>query len=498
MALRFETEELDDATVQYLRTVRELEGEGMPGIYLDAGAAGLTTDWVFGCGAACGLGVLFLTLIVTWASLSDPVNTAMLQTAGFLLGGWLILAWFRVLIGKQRSDYVGHFKFIDPLYVWHAAGRGVWVTPLEGLRSASVEHCYNNEGNYTSSLVVIRVGEGQERLALKSMARAEQVAAYLESVAEMRDRSPIDRGYRAKGIADLDEDEMRDRVEALITRGMLPDEGPRGRRRADERREVNAIPEPHKVRTDILGWWPYPTLLAGGLVLFFMFKGLAGVTRDQASYDEVKDRRPPELRSYLVDPRNTRYRAEVQKKLDKYHEEAALRIRRLPGGGPEVKAGLADIVDALKKTTTPVILIGFKGKAQARPGEEGAFRADALKKSQKDASKSLAQLLLPVVGEDLALYADAEEGASPHIEIGYDIQPVVEAGGGNYRARWTVTLRGDPPGGKAHVFQTDKTSSRFPGAVALKDLHTQLVNDLKTQLSTTGNPFLPGPGMPRK
>ncbi len=501
MALRFETEELDDDTIHYLRTVRELEGEGMPGIYLDAGAAGIQNQWLFGCGAIGGVALVFATFImVVVGSLTDPVNTALLQTAGFLLGGWLVVAWVRVLIGRQRSDYVGHFKFVDPLYVWHGTGRGIWVTPIEGLRSAYVDHNHNNEGNYTGSNVTIRLGDEREVVTLKSMARAEQVTAYLEAVAELRDLSPIDRGYRAKGIADLDEEEMLARVEALVRGEVVHDDDRRGRRRADEHREVDAIPEPHKVRTNVLGWWPYPAMFAVALVTFFTCKGVAGLQRDQAFYNEVKDKRPPDLRAYLVDPRNTRYRPEVQKKLDTFHEQAATRIRNSAGGSPELKNGVADIADGLKKTTTPIVLIGFKGTHQAAPGQEGVFAGERLKTRQRAMSKALAEYLVLVIGDDLALYADAAGGAPPHIEIGYEIKPVAAGAESGYVCKWTVTLRGDPAGGgKAHVFQTEKraTGAFNPNPDQLvQRLHDEFLNEIKANLPRS-NPFVAVPGMPR-
>ena len=53
----------------------------------------------------------------------------------------------------------------------------------------------------------IRVGDEKIHLPVKSMGRAEQVTAYLEAVAEMVDLDVIDRGYRAKGIADQDEED---------------------------------------------------------------------------------------------------------------------------------------------------------------------------------------------------------------------------------------------------------------------------------------------------
>src|SRR5690242_9932986 len=123
MPLRFEAEELDIQTVDYLRRARELEGEGMPGVYLNASEAGIGGAWVPGVGAGCGFGVLLLTLLLAWASSSPPTGVALLLTAGLMMGGWLILFGVRALIARQRKDYIGFFKYVDPLFVYEGAGR---------------------------------------------------------------------------------------------------------------------------------------------------------------------------------------------------------------------------------------------------------------------------------------------------------------------------------------------------------------------------------------
>ena len=49
--LRFEAEELDEATLEYLQTVRNKRGKGCPGIFLNQKEAGLLGDWLlmWGC-----------------------------------------------------------------------------------------------------------------------------------------------------------------------------------------------------------------------------------------------------------------------------------------------------------------------------------------------------------------------------------------------------------------------------------------------------------------
>src|SRR5262245_1803133 len=178
MALRFEAEELDEATLEYLQTASEYEGEGMPGVYLNASEAGLELAGLAGCGAAGGV-VLVLTMLIYLmvGDTSDPTTVAMLQPAGLMLGCWLLIAWSRTKVGQKRDDYLGHFKYLDSEYLWHGTGRGVWAYPLGRIEEIRVKHNHNNEGNYSGSVLTVETSDGTVTLATKSVDKAEEAAA---------------------------------------------------------------------------------------------------------------------------------------------------------------------------------------------------------------------------------------------------------------------------------------------------------------------------------
>src|SRR5262249_9415512 len=161
----------------------------------------------------------------------------------------------RTLIARQSSSYIGYFKLVDPLYLWQGTGQGVLVTLLGDVRGARVEHNHSNDGSYLNSTVRIKVGDEKIELTVKGMERAEQVMAFAEGLAELSDLAPIDRGYQAKGIAEEDTEEMLERVEALARGEVLAARVRDERRRREEHREVDEIPEPHKVRTSISALW---------------------------------------------------------------------------------------------------------------------------------------------------------------------------------------------------------------------------------------------------
>src|SRR5262249_40457815 len=141
---------------QYLRAAHARQGEGMPGVYARRPLAGID-DNLPGWGAIAGVVLIGFVAWWTWGSLYDPVNVAMLQTAALLLGSWLILAWVRCRLHPRRPDYVGNFYYLDPLYLWEGTGRGVWVTPVQGLEEAAVTHNHDKEGKYTGSQVQLKL-----------------------------------------------------------------------------------------------------------------------------------------------------------------------------------------------------------------------------------------------------------------------------------------------------------------------------------------------------
>src|SRR5580698_10623606 len=94
MSETYNFEELDEATREYLIAVREAKGKGMPGMFAP------TTNAFAGCGCLAGLALVPLALLATltnWIGVvyDDPIRVALLQTAGLVLGGWLIFSFFR-------------------------------------------------------------------------------------------------------------------------------------------------------------------------------------------------------------------------------------------------------------------------------------------------------------------------------------------------------------------------------------------------------------------
>jgi hypothetical protein len=435
MAQRYEAEELDDSTLGYLQKVEEGHGKGMPGVYLSAKSVVLIP----------------LVLILTLGSLDDPTNVAFLQTAGLLLGGWLVVAWLRCRLAEHRDDWLGHFKFVDSVYLWHATGRGVWVTLIEDVEEASYTDNYDNQGNYSGSTVGIHTRDGTVDLWVRSEAKAEHVADFVNALADNADLEPVDRGYLAKAVVEGWEDEFDGRR----ARGW----------------PVRDVPEPRKVRSNVSWAWRYPALVAAAVVLFFVLRPIDSRLRDDGIFDAVMhEQKAPALRWYLVDPRNRRHREEVEHRLGQLHDQSARRLLERPGGDGQLKAGLAAVAQELKKTPTPVMTMSF---GEGPPPEAGKVPANwnataqALRGQKDFVLKGMADHLTAALGEDLTDYGEAPGGTPAMAEVTY--QP---AGPG--QVVWAVKLRPEP-GAKPWVYRVQTTDN---GAVAASEFLNHFRNQV--------------------
>jgi hypothetical protein len=451
MTQRFESEELDSATVEYLRTVHECRGEGAPGIYLDADAAGLYPK-AAGWGALLGVALLAATLWYTWGLIDDPINMAMLQTAGVFLGAWLVVAWLRVRRWRRRPDYLGHFKFVDPLTLWDAAGCGVWVTPLTGLRGAGVAHNHDKEGDYTGSTVTINLDSGRVKVGVKSMYLAGRLEAFLDALARGEGGLPVRRGYDALDEVNALEAEEEDEVTPPPVA-----------------RNFDALPEPHRVQVVSTWWWRYPLLVVLLGLTFLGSWSLCTALRDDELFAIVKEsNKPPDLRAYLVDRRNTRHRDEVQKMLAAHHEAAARRFEQSKGDA-ELRAGMAEIVRGLAQSTAPVVTLRFKETQEGDARDRQALFAPALMSSLRTgAARDLTNHLLPVLGPELVDFGEVQEGPAM-IEIASHATPIEP--GRTYRIDWTLTLQASPEAPR-HVWKT-QTEPQGRGATSFQMLMQQ-------------------------
>jgi hypothetical protein len=451
VTIAHQSEELDEGTREYLRAVRVAEGRGMPGIFVRQ------TNYLPVTGFLLGLLIVGMTLLATLPPVGNPINEAMLQTAGIMLGGWMVVAAFRVWTGRNSPRHIGHFLYVDPLNVWDAYESWVKVTPIGGCRGASCQHNTQN-GKYSNSTVRLHLSRGAYSFTVSGQRQADEMAAFLNLVAELRD-DPGRRDHLSPAV-----------LGCMAREGARHGEYPRHVTSDDL--AVAEVPQPQRARRPASNLWRYAVIIALGVGCFFLMRELNPGLRDDALFEEaVAVGRPGLLRGYLIDPRNTRHRNVIQTQLDGFYNDAITHLTQ-KGGGGDVNKAFCALVETLKNPETPALVVAIRenpppenAKPAAPPPDDGARgRTEKIRDALKDqltrrigeGPASKVQInkwygedqvfvgdLNQRVGEELVQFAELKEKGPAQIEVEYafvrDPQLPTAA-----RIDWTVTLREQP------------------------------------------------------
>ena len=122
-------EELDQPSKDYLLAIGKNKGNGYPGFYTYKS----NSWWAF-----LVAGIVFLggIPVVNFAdTFAEPKAQAMLQTALFLVGGWLVMLSFRRGGFFSNASDLCSFIFVDGKYYWNWNHYSVDVSNLENIKS---------------------------------------------------------------------------------------------------------------------------------------------------------------------------------------------------------------------------------------------------------------------------------------------------------------------------------------------------------------------------
>jgi hypothetical protein len=416
MSEKYQFEELDGETQQYLLYARDQKGKGVPGVYAEK------SNLLPVIGVIAGFAVMVTTLFLTFPPTNHPVREAMLQTAGFLLGGWMVVAALRVWAGSKSGSYAGHFVYADSENLYEADGGTVEVTDLYELRDAKAVANFN-EGKYQNTDITLKLGKRRKTVQVSDEERARRMTVFLNTVSYMRD-----------GGEDGNDDELRklspEAMGAVAKQVARTGEFPRRLSDAEEADMVR-VAQPKREGRPSAGILALLATVVVGLVMFFCFRLINAPLRDHAIFNQIRAlpsrEQPVALRLYLTNPDFKRHRDEAQKMLEGHYDKAV--TTNVNGNDPQMKQAFAELILALKtKPQAVASLVAVEEAAQ--PGQEGGSG-----KRENDVQFKLADKWGSTVGDELVVFAALADPENP--------DRMDKSAKGMIDLRWKFTDKGD-------------------------------------------------------
>jgi hypothetical protein len=419
MTEKYGFEQLDRETRDYLVHARDEAGHGMPGVFVGQ------PNYMPVVGMICGFAVIIATLLATLPPTDPPVKEALLQTAGLMLGGWMILAALRVWMSGKSGRYLGHFVYADPEYLYQANGETLLVTDLADLREAKAVQNYN-EGKYRNTTIILRIPKHRNEVQVSDEERGRRLTVFLNAVAYMRDGGEDGRDELLKSLSP-------EAMGSVAKKVAVTGEFPKDPARAEEANSVR-IPHPKAEGRRSTGILAVMAIVLVGAAIFAGLVTLNYPFRDEAVFARIKDlpskERPPALRLYLTHEKFTAHRDEAKELLAQDYETGVQ--TNIVGTDPEFRRGLAEIVLALKDKPAGVLSVRAI-EEESPPGQAvvGPPREKAL-------ADKLADKWGSTIGDELVAFATMED---PEIPVNVEVRWKFDESGG---LRYTITFRRSP------------------------------------------------------
>jgi hypothetical protein len=441
---KFHFQELDERSREYLLTVRDTGGRGMPGIFVSK----INFLPVLGC--IFGLAIIITFAIISYNQLtSEPLAVAMLETVGLLLGGWMVLAAFRVWTASKSSRYAGHFVYADAETLWECSGEYVTATDIYDLTEARGVQNYN-QGKYQNTAVTVRTASGSRTFTLANESRAERLIVFLNAVAWLRAGGDNTRHVDAKSQEEINFKKLPAAVMGGVAKEMAKSgDMPRTFTARALDLDVDDVPVPKKEGRASSGLVNCLIIIAVAVVSIFLFRALNVGWRDDAIWENIKDiqnqdHRPVWLRMYLKDERNTKHRDDAKHMLVDIYKSNIARMRNGGGGVPIVGAAPnpgvppfqmppigvpqfqqaripdKDLIDGLEPilmrmaedASTPLIKVSVKETGGGAGAEE----------REKSIADKYTEALFDGIGEGLVIVVGPADPPA-HIELAYELNP---------------------------------------------------------------------------
>ena len=398
-------QQLNDEAKAYLRAVREGSGRGAPGVYVARGSKRPTFAFLF------GLAILFFLFMQSYVAPKEPLATAMLQTAGLLLGGWLIVYAFRRW--TAGPDVYGKFYYFDPEHAYIAEGETLRLAYLGD--SPEVEP-------FGQSQVRFATEKGQFAVTVPSRFVAQLVADYYQALTWVRSRTegkwvdlpPAEAGAVAKYLAEMDE-EPGGVNDTDLTITELPNEAIAARR----------------PKSGAMGLLLILVIGAAAFGGFYMLNEKMEPMRDDWAYqDAVEANNATKYRDYLRNEKHSLHRAEAETKLAALYTTPISSVTTR-ATDKELKEGMVKLLESVKGPKSPNVSLRVK-QLFPRNGNSSVEQTALRTRFGDGIAVELAG-----TNKDLISFGNAPDNKHAHIDMSYEES---ESG----LVNWTVQIRLSP------------------------------------------------------
>lgn len=400
-----------------------------------------------------GIGPVIILVGTIWAfnSNKDAYAAAMLLAGTSLLGGWLTWYGLREITAGSGNRFHGYFTYFDPTHVYQVRGDEVAVTRVADFQKVAAK----------PTGVSIALDRDKFFVPLERAQRAELVERYYHAILDLEEHD--DPKWQKLGVA-----ELGGVAKHVAVEGGFPIS------KDSANLKVDFVPE--EPRNEGGGGPPLRLLVAFGCAaIVFLFGTLVfKPLRDGGNFENAKANGAPGLRSYLMDERNTKNRAEAKQLLAAMYDAP---IAKVKAGVPEPQAAVRDalvaMLESLREASQPVVSI------QVIEGAE----LDGRDYRQTQLRTEMADALGLYFGKELIAFVKNPDDKKAHVEISYTPQA-------NGEVTWKIAFRTkiDDP---AVEMPEQKLGTTPPAGIPLA-----LKNAIFQTVFNTAPPVLPPPPPP--
>ncbi len=404
--------QLDPDTKAYLRAVRQAHGKSMPGVY-DAGK-----DSRAGIAFFIGLVVVPLFLWLGYSTNKAPWAMALIQTAGVMLGGWLIVyAVRRWTAGTDR--YAGKFVYFDPEHVFVGKGEDLDYARLDEETAAEPDG---------EAAVKLRTEAGVFSVPVPSRSTALYVADYYDALGHLR------RGAAEGWWANVSGAELGAIARFMVVNERVPID------MSEVTLEVDHLPdEVRPARGKPSGLLRYLVILLVGGAVFAGFTFTNKPLHDEAAFAGANQTSPADLRHYISDENTEAHHAEAKQKLKDLYAAKRKELVARPTPEADVRDAFLTLFDSLDGPEPPAVSIQV---TDASGNPTGTSWANTLRTRLADGIGTEA-------GKEYILFVEPpnEPGRWPLLQLTYTTLP-------SGQLTWTLDLRVKPTDEKPYATVT--------------------------------------------